>query len=175
MTMNKTSRSQSGFSMMEVLVSILIVSLGILGTLGLLMNGLRLSSSSNYRSIAAAQANAMADALRGNPFAISGVALASFDDVQVPASSPGCFTAAGCARANFVNNNVWVWQQQLAASLPNGVGTICRSSVANVATTAPVCNGQGAYVVSVCWNEQKINASSTNLDAAGTLCTWTAI
>lgn len=160
--------------MVEVLVSILIVALGILGTLGLLMNGLRLSSSSNYRTIAAAQANAMADTLRGNPFAIAGVPAASFD-APVPTSAAGCFTTAGCARANFVNNNVWVWQQQLAASLPDGVGTICRSSVANVASAAPVCNGQGAYVVTVCWNEQRINASSTNLNAAGTLCTWTAI
>lgn len=174
MNMTKTSHRQSGFSMVEVLVSILIVALGILGTLGLLMNGLRLSSSSNYRSIAAAQANAMADALRGNPFAIAGVALSSFD-APVPASSPGCFTAAGCVRANFVNNNVWVWQQQLAASLPNGVGRICRDNTVNAANAAPACNGFGGYVVSVCWNEQRINVSSTNLDATGTLCTWTAI
>lgn len=164
--------------MVEVLVSILIVALGILGTLGLLMNGLRMSSSSNFRTVAAAQANAMADGLRGNPFAIASAAgsgLSSFD-APTPATVAACFSAAGCSRSNFVNNNVWVWQQQLAASLPSGAGIICRDSTANDgAPGAWACDGTGEYVVKVCWNEQRIDASSSNLGAAGDFCTWTAL
>lgn len=54
-------KRQSGVSMLEVLIAILILSLGLLGMLGVLLNSIKLTSSSNYRSIAAEQANAMAD------------------------------------------------------------------------------------------------------------------
>jgi len=167
---------QRGFSMIEVLVSVLIVSIGILGTLSLLINGLRMSSSSNYRSIAAAQATAMAEVLRGNPRAIispAGSGLSSFD-VPVPGSNPDCYGVGGCARSDFVNNNVWDWQQQLANSLPSGTGIICRDGSAAASTTL-ACTNTGQYVVKVCWNEQRIQASSSALNVNGALCTWTAI
>ena len=53
--------------MVEVLVTILVVSLGLFGILAVVINSLKLSSSSTYRTIAAQQANALAEVIRANP------------------------------------------------------------------------------------------------------------
>ena len=46
---------QHGVTMLEVLIAIVVLSFGMLGLLGLLTNGLKMTSSSQYRTIAAQQ------------------------------------------------------------------------------------------------------------------------
>lgn len=177
-------KKQNGVALVEVLVAILILSFGILGTVGLLINSLRLSSSSSYRTVAATQAAAMADVMRANPFALSssGNTLVSFDSVNTTQADFGatCFATAGCPRADFLNNNVWAWNQQLSKSLPQGVGTLCFTSTPGGGTpsTCPALvagDANAQFVAKVCWNEQRISTSAASLNANGYLCTWVAI
>src|SRR5215510_11075504 len=57
---------QRGLSMIEVLVAIVIISLGLLGMAGLQASGLRTSQSAFYRAQAAQFANDMAERMRAN-------------------------------------------------------------------------------------------------------------
>ena len=177
-------KEQTGVALIEVLVAILILSFGILGTVGLLINSLRLSSSSNYRTIAATQASSMADVIRANPFAISspGNTLVSFNTVNATQADFGatCFATGGCTRANFLNNNVWAWNQQLANALPQGVGTLCFTSTPgggtpNACPAVVPGDANAQFIAKVCWNEQRVGVSTAALDANGFLCTWVAI
>ena len=58
---------QQGVTLLEVLIAIVVLSFGLLGMLGMLMNGLKMTSSSHYRTIAAQQLTAMADMINANP------------------------------------------------------------------------------------------------------------
>jgi len=185
-TVQRTRASQSGFSLIEALVSILILALGLLGTLGMIVNSLKLSSSSAYRTIASQQAYSMAEQARGNPLAlVADAGNDSFDTYSTSATvTQGCMQTGGCVRANYVNTTVAMWRAQLATVLPGGSGTVCRDS--NPATNVPTqagagtisawnCNNTGDYVVKVCWNEQRISASSSTVGTGGLLCTWATI
>src|SRR5471032_399648 len=59
-----------GFSMIEVLASILIVSIGLLGLAGLQIIGLRNSQGATQRTIAAQLAYDMTDRMRANMVAV---------------------------------------------------------------------------------------------------------
>jgi len=189
-TVQHTRGGQSGFSLIEALVSILILALGLLGTLGMIVNSLKLSSSSAYRTIASQQAYSMAEQVRGNPLAlVVDAGNDSFDTYSTSASvTQGCLQTGGCVRANYVNTTVAMWRAQLATVLPGGSGTVCRDSspAANAPTqvgsgtgagtiSAWNCDNTGDYVVKVCWNEQRISASSSTVGTGGLLCTWATI
>lgn len=173
-----------GFSLVEVMIAVVILVLGLLGILAVIINSLKLSSSSNYRSVAAIQANAIADTLRANPATLASAGTAASFSSPTAAQQLNCLKAAGCLRDDYVNNQLWLWQAQLASSLPGGAGVICRDSApvshsptqqANGTIASWQCDGTGQFVVKICWNEARIAASSPSVGAGSLLCTWSSI
>ena len=65
--MTYSKRSCSGFSMIEVLVTTVILALGILGTSALQIMGLKGTDAAHYRTVATYLANDMAERIRMNP------------------------------------------------------------------------------------------------------------
>ncbi len=60
-------RFMHGVSMIEVLVTTLVLALGILGTSALQITGLKGTDAAHYRTVATFIANEMADRIRANP------------------------------------------------------------------------------------------------------------
>lgn len=58
--------AQKGFSLLEVLVSIVVVTMGLLGLAGMSMRSLAANDSSGYRASAALQAMQISDLMRAN-------------------------------------------------------------------------------------------------------------
>jgi type IV pilus assembly protein PilV len=179
-----------GFSLIEVLVTLLVVSIGIFSILAVITVSLQLNSSSVYRTIASQQAYAMAEVLRANPTTLGTVnsALAvTFATPGAAGTSALCWNGTGCARNNYVATTLDAWNQQLAAVLPSGTGTVCLDSTPYDGTPGNwACDGatvpQAPYVVKVCWNESRITASSSvtggpsgggTSSTGGVLCTFT--
>ena len=189
-------RKTSGFSLIEVLIALLIFALGMLGTLAMLLGGMKLTSSSTSRTIASEAAMSMAETLRANPGTVgssSPATVTTFSD-PTPAVSTTCMDTAGCDRNAYVNHAVQAWRNNLAASLPGGTGVVCRDSdpVAHDAKIRPTvappwdCDDTGQYIVKVCWNESRVAASTVSAAAkaavnaqgsaeGGVICTWTQI
>lgn len=188
--------------MVEVLITILVVSLGLFGILAVVINSLKLSSSSTYRTIAAQQATALAEAIRANPTTLAyddTVVLTAADcSLQLPgicsfsrpstiqtSASTDCFKQAGvCDRSTLANTLYWGWRTNLQNLLPGGDGTICRDNdpAAHKPTNAggvwnfTNCSGGTGdqVVIKVCWGESNIQATrSTFLN--GMMCSWTAL
>jgi len=178
---------QPGFTLIEVLISLLILSIGLFSILAVIITSLKLNSSSVYRTIASQQAYAMAEVLRANPSAIGTANAASavaFSAPGVTAITASCLNATGCSRSALVTTSLQMWQDQLASVLPQGTGTICQDSTPSDGTPANwQCNGaaQAPYVVKICWNESRIAASSSVTGTGGTtgtggaLCTYTTL
>lgn len=143
--------------MLEVLIAIVVLSFGLLGMLGLIVNGLKMTSTSNYRSIAAAQFSAMAETLNANP-----EALAIYTTPASSAITANCLKAAGCDSQKLAATEYGLWQQRLASALPDGNGIVCRDSTPGDGPTAASpanwdCDGNGRAVVKICWNESRVS------------------
>lgn len=183
-------RSPDGFSLIEVLIAMLIFALGMLGTLAMILNGLKITSSSTSRTIASEAVATMAEIVRANPLAVgtTNAGAAKTFDAPTPAIDTDCMEATGCSRNSYIDHTAQAWRNSLAASLPGGTGVVCRDSdpVGHDANIRPThtppwdCDGAGAYIVKVCWNESRVGASQTIAGSqgaanGGVICTWANI
>jgi type IV pilus assembly protein PilV len=115
-------RRQVGFSLIEVLVSVVILSVGLLGTAGLIAASLKNSNTSYYRTQATVLADDYIDRMRANLAA----AKAGSYDVD---KGPKCGTTAGMA-----GFDCGEWTANLTTNLPGGdaLGRVNASGVAAV-------------------------------------------
>ena len=141
---------QSGFTLIEVLVTIVVISFGLLGLAGLQAVSLRNNQIAYYRGIATQQAYDMADRIRAN---LVGVRAGNYNNLTatIPVD-PGCFTA-GCTAANMAVTDHFQWNTANAALLPGGVGTVvCADGPATAGCVA--ATGNWAFNVTVSWTEK---------------------
>lgn len=160
---------QHGVTMLEVLIAIVVLSFGLLGMLGLLTNGLKMTSSSQYRTIAAQQLTAMADMISANPDI-------AFAYAALPANSSvtaNCLTTAGCptgvsttttgsppvtttslSNTQLPQTEYELWRRNLLALLPQGAGIVCLDGTPADGDSANfACDSSGRLTVKICWNE----------------------
>jgi type IV pilus assembly protein PilV len=114
------SRSKTrGFSLLEVLVALLVLSIGLLGLASLQATTSRFNYGAYLRSQATTLAYDMADRMRANrDEALDG----SYDVATFPSPAPACDDAV--AGATVAALDVSGWQRALACSLPGGMGRI---------------------------------------------------
>jgi type IV pilus assembly protein PilV len=143
MIMNK--RTQNGSGLIEAMISIFVVSIGFLGFAGVQVTGLASANDSLFRSKAIYLSYQMADRVRAN---LPGAQGGSYNSLSGTGSSPGCI-ATGCTSAQVAQNDFYEWSTEVAAVLPSGQGTICKTS----AETA--CDGGGNnYAITLTWDEK---------------------
>ena len=107
-------RKQHGFSLIEVLIALLVVSFGLLGVANLQMTGISQSRSGFERSQAALLANELVERIRANlPAAANGnYNLASGAAAPTPTSN--CIGVdANCSPADMAAADLSVWQQHV--------------------------------------------------------------
>jgi type IV pilus assembly protein PilV len=141
----------SGFTLLEVLVAIVVLSLGLLGLAGLQAASLRNNQTAYYRGIAVQQALDMADRIRAN---LAGVRAGNYSALGngLPASNPDCFAAA-CSAADLAVSDHRQWNTVNAALLPNGNGAVtCLDGVAGVGCAATT--GNWVFRIRITWNER---------------------
>jgi len=98
---------QSGSSLIEVLVAMLVLSIGIFGMMSLQTASLRNSQSANQRSIAAISSHAILDAMRANRT----VALNNGYNFAI---TPECTRPAGTTQADI---DITIWLDNLQNEL----------------------------------------------------------
>ncbi len=100
-----------GFTLVEVLVSVMIFSVGLLGLAGLQATGIRVNHSSLLRSQATLLAYDIADCIRTNRNAVDGYAIAMAADPFANAS-------------NQAQRDLNSWLANLGQLLPQGDGSV---------------------------------------------------
>ena len=118
-------RTQAGFSMVEVLISLLLMTIGLLGISGLMLSGVNNATGMDLSSRAAQSANQIMDAMRANSTNASNYVTAYGTD---PA------TLAGTAPQN-ADRKMWL---EAVRRLPGGDGRI-----------ETVVGAAGQYLVSI--------------------------
>jgi type IV pilus assembly protein PilV len=180
-------RRARGFTLIEVMVAIVILSVGMLGVAGLMVTGIQFSHSSLQRSQATQLAYDMIDRMRSNQ---AGVELADAAGGggnyhrpigNVTASNspyiinkPNCVgatgAALGCLPGEMADQDSWEWQRAVAERLGGGVAIVCRDSSNSPGTYEGTtithkCDGIGPkYAIKIYWRDDR----SDDAHATGT-------
>lgn len=115
-------RVASGFTLLEVLVALVVLSIGLLGLSGLQTNSLRNNHSAFLRSQATVVTNDIIDRMRANRDS----ALAGGYNIAYAAATPapGCITGAiGCTAAAVASTDLFWWRSYVER-LPAGESDI---------------------------------------------------
>lgn len=115
---------QQGFSLIEVLITMLIVSIGLLGIAGIIVTNLKHNQSSYARTQASLLVSDIVDRMRANRAA----AETAPSPYQL-ASGAAPDAAAGVAGADLAQ-----WRSALAAAIPSGTGSVSIDPVTNNVT-----------------------------------------
>ena len=148
----KPSIYASGFTLIEVMIAVFVLSVGILGMAGMQAVSVREAQNSYFRIQADLLAADMADRMRANRedaadelstnYVSTGAALAN------PVSCLG--TTATCTAAQLASHDITEWQTQITNSnIPSGVGTIARTA------------GTSEYTIQVFWDEDRDGTTTT--------------
>jgi type IV pilus assembly protein PilV len=118
---------RNGFTLLEVLVALLVLSIGLLGIGKLVMLSARANDSAYMRSQATALAYTILDAMRAN----RGAALVGTYDIAVgPGPAPvTCTAAAPCNSTVQAQNDLNLWKNALTTALPAGDGSVTTATV----------------------------------------------
>lgn len=114
-------KTQSGFTLIEVLVAVIILAIGLLGLAGIQTVGLKNNQSAYTRSQATQLAYDIADRMRAN---VAGAATYTAIDPTAAASTETCYNATGCTPAQMAQSDLFAWNATLTNVLPGGSGTI---------------------------------------------------
>jgi type IV pilus assembly protein PilV len=142
-------RTESGFSLIEVLVALVVLSIGMLGMSKMLMVSMKSNSSAYSGTQAMSLANAMLERIRANrTVALAGAAsnysLPALTSTTTFGVGPNCLTAA-CSSAVMASSDVAGWLALLASTngLPSGQGSINFGSL----------NSQTSVTIVVQWDD----------------------
>ncbi len=136
--------NSQGFSLVEVLVTVVVMSVGLLGIAGLQLTSLKNNDSAFIRSRSAIYTYNLIDYMRANrQSALAGdynIGLSALSDLTAPSGTP-----------TIAETDRYSWYQHLDASLPN-------------AKAAINCDANAICVVKVEWNDSHAEGSTSTKD-----------
>ena len=125
-----------GFTMVEALVALVVLSVGMLGVAGLYVITLRSGSGAIYHMQAVSLSNDLAERIRANRAATVGYSGA--------AANNNCVNGGvNCTPAQLAAHDLFVWNQQVTTALPGGAW--------NVAVNGAIAPFN--YLITLTWNE----------------------
>ncbi len=135
---------QSGFTLLEVLIALLVLSIGLLGLAALQTTGLRSNQMASMRTLATQFTYDITDRMRSNPAGVTaGDYFIARDDAT--ATTPTTIAATDLAE----------WRNNITQRLPNGMSDITQCD----SGTSPAC-ADLTHIVTVYWNESRRDTSS---------------
>ena len=123
-----TCRHQSGASLIEVLVAMLLMSIGVLAMTAMQAQAIQHSQTTEFRAQATLLAHDLADRMRANAAPHGDWSAYDLTADAPPASLTGpstaCQGSVSCAFPDMAAADLAEWQQQLSRSLPHGRGHV---------------------------------------------------
>lgn len=142
----KLFNSQSGFTLLEVMIAMVIFSIGLLGLAGLQARGIQSTSMSQGRSIAIIQAYDMADRIRANA---TGRINGNYDAIALGIPGPTDCVNVVCTPAQLAAFDAFEWASNNRAVLPSGNGAV-------------IANAPGQFTITLMWDEDRTGVLGTN-------------
>lgn len=134
----------AGFTLVEVLVALVVLSIGLLGLAGMQLGGLRASTDAYHRTQATLLASDMADRMRANT---DGLRDDNYNNItSAKPANPGC-SAPACTSAQKAQLDALDWLTRLETALPAGRGMVADA------------DDDGVFTITVMWDESRTGAT----------------
>lgn len=167
---------QRGVSLIEVLVAVLIFTIGLLGLAGLMVMATRSNHAAYVRTQVVFLATNMANRMSANP---TGIWNGSYNNTSYPvsAASAGCGSGAGCAPAALATHDQQIWSAQLTTFLPNPNASISCTDTGKVGydPTAQLSYRPpygGVCTMNITWSERSANDQATQTSMPVSTFSW---
>ena len=122
----RVASRQTGITLIESLVSLLIAAIGVLAMLGVQIKTMADNQSATHRVMATRIADDLFERVKASPSGVSGLAAydmsSSWSVITAPAAANMCNTNT-CSAAQQANYDLWLWQKRARESLPGGSAT----------------------------------------------------
>ena len=143
-----SENKQQGFTLLEVLIALLVLSIGLLGLAALQTTGLRSNEMASMRTTSTMLTYDISDRMRANP---QGTVDSDYviDSGPVTGTVTDC-TSTDCTTAQMATFDLSQWKTAIA-QLPGGRGDITR-------TAGPPL----VHTITVRWDENRTGASGTD-------------
>ena len=146
-------KTNSGFTLLEVLIAMVVLSVGLLGLAAVQATSLKNNQSAYFRSQATQLAYDMTDRMRTNKLGDYNNKAGTTDDCKTNTCTP----------AQMAGYDLKQWNDELAKQLPSGEGVVCIDDTPPDGTskTAHACLGIGkAYAVKIWWDDDRDGAAN---------------
>ena len=151
----------AGFSLIEVLIALVILSVGLLGIAAMVSTSLKSKDSSYYHTEALALASAIMDRMRANhDTATANGYDVSFNSNAGTAANNNCTTGT-CTSSQIAAMDVAQWQAEIGAILPPFGSTLASGSI-----TTTTVNQMTQVNVAIQWNDQRANRAAGNASSS---------
>ena len=170
---------QSGLSMIELLVAVLVMGIGVLGISALQMVSLQNNRAALYRAEAVQAAYDVMDRIRANPAGanFAGEDYDGMDLAEIPAVPPTLCHQANCNQAQMVAFDLAVWKCSLGGMNDEAVCADLRTSGALPPQAEQpglpggdgsiVVDAAGVITVTVRWQEPNGDVRNIVIDSQG--------
>ena len=143
-------KRQSGVGMIEVLVAVVVMSIGFLAVAQMQIRGMRYNQSTYLRSQAAMMLKDMTDRMRSNR---AGVKAGSYDDLTTGTNKtlPDCINdGVACTPAELAAKDIYEWSANIhpPATMTNAIAAFPANSA-----VGKVTESSGVFDVVVQWTE----------------------
>jgi type IV pilus assembly protein PilV len=149
-----------GFTMLEVLISMVIIAFGLLGIAGLQAFALKNNQSASLRLTATTLASDIIDRMKTN---VAGVSSGAYNQAAAAAyAESNLVTACATSRCDppqLAQHDLAEWAQRVAQALPGGQGVVCIDSTPadGTAPGTAQCDGLGivGYAIKIWWSDDR--------------------
>ncbi len=135
-----------GFTLLEVMIAVLVFSIGLLGVAGMVLASMRGTHTAQIHTQAIVLAQWMGDAMRANPVGV----MAGNYNATATAGASNC--SGGCTPAQTATRDLEAWGTLLAQSLPAGQGAI-RCNLNSPTDGGRLVFPAGLCTLSMTWSE----------------------
>jgi type IV pilus assembly protein PilV len=162
-----------GFTLLEVLIALLVFSIGLLGMAGLLVVSVKTNHSAYLRTQASFLAQSMADRMRAN---MPRVWTQDYDAGYPTGDTDPCTGGGPCSRANVALRDKAEWSTQLTDQLPNGSANIVCVPTAGVDVSAQDAENGAPYAglctIQITWSESTLDRDQGNTAPQTQVFAW---
>ncbi len=158
-----------GFSLLELLIALIVFSIGLLAIAGLQTVSKQANYEAIQRTTAAQVANGLLEDMRtnGNGIDIYAAAPQLGGGVIGTEPVPNCRDGSECNAAQKAAHDLWFWEQVLDGNLETNAGIAAGGLVLPaLCVTSPGGGGAGVYTVTIVWRGTA-SISSTVADPCG--------
>lgn len=167
---------QSGTSLIEVLVAVVILAIGLLGIAGLQLMSKQTTFDSSQRTTATMLANFIIERMRANTISLT--AYAGTDTTPAAAigggtitsePAPNCGSGSPCNNLELAQHDIWEWEQLIDGAVEksgtaNTGGLLQPTACITTTVSAALADRSGQYIVTIVWRGKTAlaNPSTTN-------------